>query len=36
MTDNSLPSDCVILIKDLNPWATRNDDGYLYKEYRSE
>ncbi|WP_294360097.1 hypothetical protein [uncultured Clostridium sp.] len=36
MNDNSLPSDSVIIIKDLNPWATRNDDGDLYKEYRSE
>lgn len=36
MNDNSLPSDSVIIIKDLNPWATRNNDGNLYNEYRSE
>lgn len=36
MTDNSLPPNTVILLKDGNKWSTRNDNGLFYDEYRSE
>lgn len=36
MNDNSLPYNCVLNITDKNAWATRNDAGLMYPDYRTD